>query len=392
MATRPSMRDRIREQAQQSTNEGASYLKLTKKMSFFSPKAEEYEIDVIPYVNGNDELEAFKRYKIHVGIGAEDRKYVCPTSFGKKCPICDERARMNKSASADPDLIKALAPKERTLFQIIDLKEEKKGIQLFDHSYHLFAKKLLGDIEKSVNSTSTRRRSTAHDGFAELEGGQTLIATFIEKKMGSNKFYECDRIDAEDREDYDEKILEDGINLDECFKLMDYETLEAIFLELDPEDQGAGRVREEKKEDKTASRRSKKDEEVEDEPVSRRKAKKEEVEDEPAPTRRRGKKEEVEEEVEEEKPVSSRRRGKATEEVVEETEEEPEEQPVVASSRRRGRTEEKVEPAKGKCYVPGGVFGKDCDTHTDDAPAPNCYDCPEDTWKACKEAQVAMNK
>jgi hypothetical protein len=398
-----SMRDRIREQAQQSTSEGASYLKLEKKTSFFSPKADEYEIDVIPYENSAGELEAFKRYKVHAGIGAEDRKYVCPTSIGKKCPICEERARMNKSANADPDLIKALAPKERTLIQVIDLKEEKKGIQLFDHSYHLFAKKLLADIEKSEHAvTSKRKRSTAHAGFAELEGGQTLIASFIEKKMGSNKFYECDRIDAEDRDDYADSILDDGQNLDECLKVLGYEELEAIFLELDPEEQGANRVREEKKEEKT-SRRSSKHEEEEEAPKRSRGRKEEEVEEAP-PTRRRGKVEEKEEEaVEEEAPKSRRgkkeepvedddsatvattRRGKKAEAVVEEVEEE-------APTRRRASKTDTTEVPKGKCYVKGGVFGKDCDTHTDDSPAPNCYDCPEDTWKECKAEQIRLSK
>lgn len=403
-----SMRDRIREQAQAATSEGASYIKMEKKMSFFSPKAGEFELDVIPYENKDGELEAFKRYKVHAGIGAEDRKYVCPTSIGKKCPICEERARMNKSANADADLIKALAPKERTLIQVIDLAEEKKGIQLFDHSYFLFGKRLLAEIEKSEHATGKRKRATVNAGFAELEGGQTLIASFIEKKMGSNKFYECDRIDADDRDDYGDDILEDGQNLDECLKVLSYEELEAIFLELDPEEQGSNRVREEKKSDKEekTSRRSKKEEVEEDEPAPTRTRgrKTEEVEEEPAPTRRRGAKVE---ETEEEPAPTTRRRSAKVEEVVEEepapttrrrgAKAEPVEEPVEveedepAPVTRRGRKSE-PEVSGGKCWVKGGVFGKDCDTHTASEPEPNCYDCPEETWKACKEAQIKMNK
>lgn len=403
---RPSMRDRIREQAQNSTTEGASYLKLPKKLNFFSPKADEYELDVIPFENTNanhpkgyevGELVPFVRFKIHAGIGAEDRKYVCPTSIGKACPICNERNRMAKNSNSDPDLIKALQPKDRMLFLVIDLKEEKKGVQIFDHSYFLFGKKLLADIDRSENSQGGRRRSTAHAGFAELEGGQTLIATFIEKKMGSNKFYECDRIDAEDRDNYDESILDDTVNLDDCLKVLDYAALEAIFLELDPEEQGSSRKREEKEEPKSKrskkeevedddepapSRRRGKVEEVEEEaPVRKRSAKKEEAEeDEPAPPTRRGRK--AEPEAEEDEPAPTRRGKK---EVVEEEEEAP--------VRRRGKKEVvEDDDNASKCWVKGGVFGRDCDKHLEDAPAPNCYDCPEDTWKDCKAAQMKMNK
>lgn len=425
-AKRPSMRDRIREQAHASTTEGASYLKLQKKMNFFQPKAEEYSIDILPFENTNPnhhlgyeegELVPYVRFKIHNSIGAEDRKYICPTSIGKRCPICDERNRMAKSSNSDPDLIKALTPKDRTIFQLIDLGEEKKGVQIFEHSYHLFCKKLLADIDKSENAATTRRRSTAHAGFAELDGGQTLFVSFIEKKMGSNKFYECDRIDAEDRDAYDDEILGDTVNLDECLKILDYDQLEAIFLELDPQEQGTMREKKKKDEDEPVSKRksSKRDEEEEEEdekpsrktaakddddddvPVRRRGAKKEEVEEEPEekPTRRRGAKVEEEPEEEDEKPVRRKaakveeeeekptRRSKAAKvEEPEDDEDEPEEKPT----RRGAKT---VKSEEHTCWVKGGVFGKDCDTHLEDAPKPNCYDCPEETWKACKAAQMS---
>ena len=407
-----SMRDRLREEAKKSTTEGASYLKLSSKVNFFQPKEEEYELDCIPFETTvskhpkgyeKGELRAYLRFKIHAGIGAEDNKYVCPTTIGKPCPICIERAKMAKSSNGNLELIKALTPKERTLFQVIDLKEEKKGIQLFDLSYHLFAKRLLMDIDKTENSTGGRKRSTAHAGFAELEGGQTLFVSFIEKKMGTNKFYEASRIDAEDREPYEEAILDDVLDLDDCLKILDYDDLEAIFLEVDPEEQGSNRKREEP-EGRDGGRSTRKSREApaeeEEEPaaLSHRRRGATEKEEEPPSRTRRTKAVEKEEEPEE-KPATRTRRGKAVEK-----EEEPEE-PVTRSSRRgrivkeeepeepvrsrRGRTEEKEDT---RCWVKGGVFGKDCDSHKAEAPNPNCYDCPEETWKACKQKQIEMEQ
>lgn len=393
-----SMRDRIREQAKNANNEGASYVKTTKKVHFFSPKADEYDLDIIPFENQNEkhplgyevgDLVPYVRFKVHAGIGSEDKKYICPTSIGKKCPICEERKAMSNDSNCDPDILKALAPKDRMLFNVIDLKNEKAGVQLFDHSYHLFGKRLLADIDKAENATGGRKRSMPHAGFAELDGGQTLIASFIEKKMGSNKFYECDRIDASDREDYGDSILDEALNLDECLKILDYDSLKAIFLEIDPEDQGSGRKREEKKEETPSRGRGRKEEaeeEKDETPPTRRRGKaeeKEEVVEEAPPTRRRGAKppvEEVVEDVVEEAPPTRRRGAKS------EPAPEPEKE-AAPRSRSRGAVKEET---GGKCWVEGGVFGKDCDTHLGEAPEPNCYDCPEDTWKACKEAQSKL--
>lgn len=396
-----SMRDRIREQAQTATSEGAGYLKLTKSIKFFNPKEGEFELDVIPYENADGDLEPFRKFKCHSGIGAEDKKYVCPTTFAKPCPICDERKKMAKSANSDPELIKALNPKDRILMFVIDLTDKKNdSVQLWDASYHAFVKDLLKAIDTAENSMSKRKRSLPHAGFAELAGGQTLLVT-IEESPKIKKFYQATRIDAADRDDYEEAILDETFNLDECFKVLSYDELEAIFLELDPEDQGSNRTRQEKKEEKAPSRRRGHDVEEEEAPApSRRRSNKEELMESPTPTRRRA----TTPEPEEEAPVVTRRRSAAPpkEEEAVETDPsatvairrrganpKPEEVVEEAPVRRRGARPEPVAPA-GKCWVKGGVFGVDCDTYTADAPEPNCYDCPEDTWKACKEAQIKL--
>lgn len=381
MATRPSMRERLREEAAKAQTEGASYLALPSKREFFVPnEKDEFALDFLPFENDKSthpkgyvkgELIPYVRFKVHAGIGAEDNKYICPTTIGKKCPICEARITMARSSKADPDLIKSLTPKERILFQLEDQNDKKKGIQLFDVSWHLFGKQLLADINKAENQSTGRKRSLAHGGFADLEEGQTLFVTFKEKFFAGKTFFEVDRIDAEDRDTYDEGILDDVVNLDDCLKILPYAELEAIFLELDPEDQGSNRKREEKEDKK-------------EEPSRRRRGSEEEEEkQETSSRRRRGTAEE--EKKEEPEPTSRRRRGAEPEK------EEP------ASRSRRGRGEREEKP-KSKCYVEGGEFGKDCDTHLDpsedskgnhiefgeDGHVPNCYDCPEEIYNECR--------
>lgn len=246
-----SMRDRAKQAAQKAASGGASYIKLPEnvKVNFFSakvtPDGQEYELDFVPYEvtipNHPDgiqpgELWFKKDIKVHYGIGADDKSYVCLRTIGEACPICEAQKLLAKDASVPAADAKALLAKDRTLFQVIDLKAEDKGIQLWDISYHLFTKKLLQDINKTENSQTTRRRTTPHAGFAELENGQTLFVSFQEKTMpGSKPFADCDRIDAEDRAPYEDAILDEVLDLDSIIDVKTYDELENIFLAGAPE-------------------------------------------------------------------------------------------------------------------------------------------------------------
>ena len=384
---RQSMRDRMKEQAEKSQSHGPNYIKIpdNKKISFFQPKEGEFELDFLPYEVTSEnhpkgmkpgDLWAQKSIKVHYGIGAEEKSYICPKTIGKKCPICEMRAEMVNDPTADEKLIKDLAPKDRAIYQVIDLADEKKGVQLWDYSYHLFEKRLLGDINKTENASTAsgrKRSSTPHGGFADLEGGQTLIVSFIEKKMGPNKFYECDRIDAVDRDDYDENILDDTLDLDSVIEILEYDKLKAIFLAIDEKDSTAGRKGrdEEPAETSTRTRRGKTEEPAEDR--------------EPETTSRRGRRSEPEPEEKKDEEAPSRRRGRSSE---------PDPEPEPATTRKSRRSEPEPEPEKEettsrprrgaaqsdtpKC-IAGGVFGKDTDSHDE------CYDCPDDTYAACAE-------
>ena len=103
-------------------------------------------IDILPYEVGKgnpwaDEgmLYYERTYWRHTRIGAEQNSYVClAKTAGKKCPICDYITKLRKDPNADEDMIKALAPKERQLFNIIDVDNPDKGIQVWDISNFLF--------------------------------------------------------------------------------------------------------------------------------------------------------------------------------------------------------------------------------------------------------------
>lgn len=377
-----SMADRARERAsERETTGGSGYLNVPKGTSFFQPKKGKYKIDIIPYIVSTDNhpegVEAgdpwYRRIlHVHYGIGAEDKAYLCLKTIGKRCPICDQRAKLMKDANADDEILKALKPKERDLFQVIDLDNEDKGIQLWEFSYHLFGKLLEKEIRESDEDEGLA-------GFADLEGGKTLHIRFSEKTLGKNKFLEVDRIDFKDRDDYDEDVLENALDLDEIINVLDYDKLEAIYFEQDEEE---------------APKKSKKKDD--DEPKNKKKDKKKQKE-EPADDEitaddiNEMKFKDLKALVEEREldvdldDFTKDEIDNLREAIIEALELDP-----PKKDKKKDKKEEKKKDKKkgadeeGECPVEDGTFGEDCDDHDE------CLDCNQ--WKECKAAQKAMKK
>jgi len=194
-------------------------------------------IDLIPYVvKGDDNPEAekgdwhFERtYYVHRNIGPNDQWYVCPAkSAGKPCPICEYRARLAKDPDSDEEEIKALAPKERQLFNVIDVEDREEGIQLWDYSFHTFGKRLDAEVRNADPDEET-------EYFPDLEDGLTLKVAFEEKAMGGGRtFYNASAIGFKKRtKNYDKSILDEVYDLDDMVKIESYDKIKSVFLQID---------------------------------------------------------------------------------------------------------------------------------------------------------------
>jgi len=233
-----SGRDRAKKK-EQGMGFSATYLKMPQGASFFRPKVGIYLLDILPYRVGKHNpfaqpgsLHYERTYHLHGRIGADQNAYLCPRMTAKKpCPICEHRQRlMREDAAENEALIKDISPKERQLFNVRNLKEPDKGIQLFDISYHLFGRLLDARIRDSDEEDEW-------DLFYKLEGGLTLKVGFAEKSFGGRSFVEAETIDFKTRkEDYDEEFLDQVFNLDELLKMEEYDTLKERFLESAEED------------------------------------------------------------------------------------------------------------------------------------------------------------
>jgi len=436
------MRDKTKQRAAEAESSGFyPYLIIPEKtkVQYFNPKKGTYEIDVIPYEvtkpkgnpDGLEKGDLFHRRLIyaHDQVGASNKKYLCRKTIGEKCPICEARAALYAEGTAESKALagklKARVRELRNIINITDATEEKKGIQIWNSSYPL-----VGDLlEKEIRDSTRKDRS----GFALLEGGATLTIRFDEKTIGdgpNNKpFPFADRIDFENRGDYDENILEDCFDLDSILDVKSYDELEKIFLEVedekdeednDPPKRSRKSKEEPEEEAPKRSRKAKEEEPEEDTPKRKKKAVEEEEE---APKRSR-KSEEKEPEPEDYEPeegayvtITDEDGDEATGTVTTLTSKkitiedaDGDEQTfkiadvtiVIAEAPKKKKKKEEEEPpkrsrkakeeepgekpkskAKGEdeqvCPVKKGTFGEDCDEFDE------CFEC--DLWKKCKKAK-----
>jgi len=229
-----AQRTKERAQRREGHNRGSSAFKLPDDANFLELK-KKMRLDVLPYRVTVDnhpdakkgELWYERTFHIHRGIGPEQQTVICLKTIGKKCPICEEWIKLRRDPDAEEDVVKALKPSERQAFNVIDLDNPKKGVQLFTISTAMFGDMLEEEIRDGDDEIA---------GFWELKGGKTLEVLFREKSIGKSNFMETRKISFEDRDTYEKDILEEVMDLDAIFNLLSYEDLEKLFKQ-DSEDE-----------------------------------------------------------------------------------------------------------------------------------------------------------
>lgn len=306
---------KVSSDAQRQKNQGASYghLLLPRGVRVFKETpGGRVTLDVIPYIVSSDkhidrnaELGIavpgepwYKRpYYLHRNINNES--YVCLSSIGKKCPICEYRAKMIKEG-APKEETGALKPSLRNLYVIVPIgaKDFEEEMHIWDISQAMFQQMLNNELEENPEN----------EVFPDPESGKSLRIRFESKTIGKSKpFAEANRIDFVDREEtYDEGIIEKAPDLDTIIKILSYKELEAIFLELDEVD--VVDVDDDEPVRKPLKKKEEDDNEGEDDvkPTRLRKAKEVVVDDEDDPPVRTSLKKKA---VEEDVPLTRKRPG-----------------------------------------------------------------------------------
>ena len=259
------------------------YLILPKGVDLFQLEKNtcKIEMDILPYlvtdkkhadrdVGAEEGVYWFKRpFKAHRNVGVMHTSIVCPTTFGKPCPICEYKRELYKSDNNE-DEIAELKTTNKNLYAVIIKKIDKERIdeqhvQLFEFSDYLFQQVLEEQLEEDDRL----------DTFALPDEGSSLYVRFSEETFGKNKYPKPTRFELVEREkQYDESILDKVPNLDECLNLLSYDEIKNMFFNVEEtddktddetEDETEDEPEEEKHEVKRGFRKREKVEEEEDE-------------------------------------------------------------------------------------------------------------------------------
>jgi len=359
---------------QKESRKGVGYLNIPQGFSLMTLEdgLKTLRLDIIPYIvsdphhlDRDDERDIAtvgsewyrKAIKVHNELGPSgNESIICPTTFGKKCPICEYRVKRIKEG-AHKDEFKLLYPKERSLYNVIPIGSEKldEKIYLWNMSDYLFQSALNDELLDNPDNGI----------FPDLDEGKTLVLKLKWKAIGDNSYPEVKDITFEDREAYDKGILDDVADLDTVLKVLSYNEIAALFF--GEEDGGSLKeAGDDDDDDPKETRRSHKEE-------------KEEPEESHSKYRRGGAaKEEEEKEEEKEPPTRSRRSAPA---------EEKEEPPV--RNRRSAPVEEKEEEKEPPRRVSRGAAKEEPETKGDGkCPAGYKFGVDFEKYKACDTCKV----
>ena len=264
----------------------------------------------------------------HTSVGPNDSPVICLNkTFGKACPICEARKEMMDNGVAyDSKEEQAVRPKWRAIYNVIDLDDEEKGIQIYDASGFQFQKEMFAKAEYLNEGFET---------FSNLEDGATVTFRGSPETFNKKEWFKPMDFGFESREPYEEDIFDDVYPLDKMLVIPTYEEVQNMFLGLDDDEQEDDEQEKEESTKKRSSRKTKKSEPKEE-------------------------KEEPKEEKEEPK----------------EEKEEPKEEKT-KSRRSRKKKDEPKEDDGNQCPF-GYVFGADLQEHDE------CDgDCPQATFDLC---------
>ena len=252
-----------------------TYLKTDAKF-FKLEKIDNFAIDIIPYkiktknhpavISGDAEI-GDETYVLdvftHGNIGPKKATVICPNkSFGKKCPICEAWEVAKNEHSYNSPEAKALQPKQRVVYNVVNVDDPDAGVQIFEVSYFKFEKELLEQAESD---------GPDHDvdfvPFGSSDPGFTVKFRTSEGTYNSKPFYEAKNFQFKKRKPGAvDKWLDKAYALDELMMLRSYDDLTVLLNGADDDEEEETveeaprkRVKDEDEEEDTPPKSSKPD-------------------------------------------------------------------------------------------------------------------------------------
>lgn len=285
-----SFRGKVNRDGEKTGKSDSSYLNLPNGIKSYNVESEarKVKLDILPYTISDPyhpckdvvnkialqgDLWYRRPIKVHRNVGQGNAKVICPTSIGKKCPICEyQKKRFNEGAPKDETV--PMYPQQRSLYIVIPDGED--DIYVWDMSNKMFQDMLIEELKDNPDN----------EIFPDLEEGKTLEIRLKWKTIGEKgkPFPEATNITFLDRDPYKASILDEVPDLDTILNVKSYDEIKNLFFELDEEPDGGSLKSEEDEAPKERkSRRVEKDPEPEKEEKTERKSRRSEPEKEKEP-------------------------------------------------------------------------------------------------------------
>jgi hypothetical protein len=225
---------RIKEQQQRGQGGAGSLFKQNiKGLQFFNCTDGTHTIDIIPYFAGKNDPhvpegeEAYVfEFFIHRDVGVGEGSIMClAETYGKPCPICEDRRRKIREGIAEKSVDKLRPGRNpRSLYNIIcydSREQEDKGIQVFHTSHYLMEEQL----QELASGTPIRPGQEQLDPlvlFMDPKEGKSIIWK-REGKMEKTRFTGMRFGDRPKGYVIDQRDLDETWALDEIVYIPTYE-------------------------------------------------------------------------------------------------------------------------------------------------------------------------
>ena len=226
--------------AQMASKDGGRlpHIRLPDGVTFFKVESVgPYRLDILGYkvtVNNNPvfkpgETSPYREYFLHSNVGPSQVAVVCPNkTWGKPCPICEEHARLNRQSGVDKEVLAALRPKQRRLYNVVNAQTLKgvadatnAPVHVYDVSYHLVSKAM----DEWYDS-----KPECEDFDSPGKKGCSLMLKFEQKSYQANKFYQITRVDEKSRDHkYTAEIVSRLVDLDTILVERKYDEIQKLF-------------------------------------------------------------------------------------------------------------------------------------------------------------------
>jgi len=236
-------------------------------------KAGVRRIVIVPYVAGEGnpyadpgELHWERTYFSHPRVGPNNESFLCMKgSLGKKCAVCELRAELAQDPDTPRATLDALKPKQRQLWNVLDMNEPEKGVQIWEIAQFSFGKLLRERVENEDEDEDI-------SSFADPEEGKILKLTISEESYKGRPTYKVAAIDFKKRDKpLSEEVLEGAQCLDNLLIVPKYADVKKVVSQSPDEDDDEDEDDEDEAPKKKKSRRSRYEDDEEDKAPKKKK-------------------------------------------------------------------------------------------------------------------------